>query len=94
MKKLFVLMAIAALPCAACSDLSRGRTHHTPTPINDPVRRLEHFNMAQFRGTVERHLTRDEYQFIDTSGRILASVDGDVWRSTNVTERNGILTIV
>ncbi len=92
MKKLLILAIIAAMPCAACTDCPKGCTH-TPTPINDPVRRIGDMAMADFHGTVEKSLTRDQYQFIDASGRILASVDGDLWRATKITDQDGIMII-
>lgn len=92
MKKLLFLLALVSTPCmagAACC-------------LNDPdcgvIMPSESLRMAdaqtlEFKGTIEKHLTRDAYQFIDRAGRILAEVDGDVWRAQRVTKKDGILFI-
>lgn len=91
MKKLLFLLVMASTPCIAGAYCVPGLDNALIMP-SDSVR-LTDEKMLEFDGTVEKHLTLDKYQFIDRSGRVLAEVDGDTWRSQHVTEKDGYLVI-
>ena len=91
MKKILFLLVMASTPCIAGAYCLPGMDNALIMP-SDSVR-LTNEKMLEFEGTIEKHLTKDKYQFIDRAGRVLAEVDGNVWRSQRVTEKDGYLMI-
>ena len=37
------------------------------------------------RGVIERHISKDKYEFRDASGTIVVEIDGEAWGGQNVT---------
>lgn len=91
MKKILFLLVIASTPCIASAYCVKN-CGDTVVSATDNLK-LADAKTLEFNGTVEKHLSKDTYQFIDQQGRVLAEIDGDTWRSQSVTEKDGVLLI-
>ncbi len=57
------------------------------------VAKLKDDKHVVMKGTIEKHLTKDKYQFVDATGKIVVEIDGDEWRGLDVTPADTVVIV-
>jgi uncharacterized protein (TIGR00156 family) len=57
------------------------------------VSKLGDDKMVVMKGSIEKHLTKDRYQFVDVTGKIVVDIDGDEWRGLDVRPTDTVIII-
>ena len=78
MKKTLLLLIIALAPLAANARVmgTSKQAVMTVAGMGEPCGE----NPIVMRGTLEKHLNQDKYQFIDQKGKVVVEIDGNDWR--------------
>jgi|GEM_PF-2920340 len=82
MKKTLLLLVIALSPLAANARGAGGPEQAVMTVVgvgtscgDQPI---------AMRGTIEKHVNKDKYQFVDQTGKVVVEIAGDEWRDAGV----------
>lgn len=49
--------------------------------------------MVVMQGSIEKHISKDKYQFVDSTGKIVVEIDGDEWRGMDVSPSDTVMII-
>ena len=95
MKKLLLLTIVlfgATAADAGFVGLSDKRGEPAVMTVSE-VSKLGDDKMVIMKGSIEKHLNKDKYQFVDTTGKIVVEIDGDEWRGMEVTPNDTVIIV-
>lgn len=91
MKKTLLLLAISLVPFTANAGF-KGPSDQAVMTVSE-VSKLGKDKPVMMKGSIEKHLTKDKYQFVDDTGKIVVEIDGEDWRGIDVTPSDTIMII-
>jgi uncharacterized protein (TIGR00156 family) len=91
MKKTLLLLVIAVVPLTARAGFV-GPSEQAIMSVSE-VRQLGDDKAVVMKGSIEKHLSKDKYQFVDGTGRVVVEIDGEEWRGQNVTPNDTVIII-
>lgn len=91
MKKLLFLLVMVSAPLAAKAGFV-GPSEQALMTVAE-VSQLGDDRAVVMKGSIEKHLTKDKYQFVDNTGRIVVEIDGEEWRGQKVQPEDTVLII-
>lgn len=91
MKKSALIVSVLALLAPAVA--SAGFVGHSDQTISTvaEIQKMKDDRPVIMKGTIEKHLRKDKYQFTDGTGTITVEIDNDKWRGIEVTPKNTVL---
>lgn len=94
MKKTLLLLVIAVAPISAKANFIGPSDTQTPAIMSvAEVKKLGDDKQVVMKGSIEKHLTKDKYQFVDATGKVIVEIDGDEWRGQNVTPSDTVIIV-
>jgi uncharacterized protein (TIGR00156 family) len=91
MKKTLLLLVIAMIPLTAKAGFI-GPSEQAVISVTE-VKKLGDDKPVLMKGSIEKHLTKDKYQFVDQTGRVVVEIDGKEWRGQNVSPSDTIIIV-
>jgi uncharacterized protein (TIGR00156 family) len=91
MKKLLILLVVAAVPFGAKAGFI-GTSEQAILTVSD-VSKLGDEKSVVMKGSIEKHISKDKYQFVDGTGRIVVEIEGDKWRGLDITPEDTVMIV-
>ena len=91
MKKTLLLLIIAMVPLTAKAGFV-GPSEQAIMSVAE-VKKLGDDRPVMMKGSIEKHLTKDKYQFVDETGRIVVEIDGKEWRGQNASPSDTVIIV-
>ncbi len=91
MKQFLIMLTVIAAPFGANAGFV-GTSEQAVITVAE-VSNMGDDKAVVMRGSIEKHLKKDKYQFVDQTGKIVVEIDGDEWRGIDVTPNDTVLII-
>jgi len=91
MKKTLLLLVIAFVPFASNAGFIDPKNQAIMTVSE--VKKLGDEKAVIMKGSIEKHISKDKYQFVDATGKIVVEIDGEEWRGIDVTPDDTIVIV-
>lgn len=91
MRKLLILLVVAAVPFGAKAGFV-GTSNQAVMTVSE-VSQLGDDRSVVMKGSIEKHLKKDKYQFVDATGKIVVEIDGDKWRGMDVSAEDTVMIV-
>lgn len=92
MKKTLLLLAIALVPFTSANAKFIGSSDQAILTVAE-VKGMKDDKPVMLKGSIEKHISKDKYQFIDSTGRIVVEIEGEDWRGLDVTPNDTVLIV-
>ena len=92
MKKTLLLFVIAFVPFASGNAGFKNHSEKAVMAVAD-VKKLGDDRTVIMKGSIEKHISKDKYQFVDNTGKVVVEIDGDKWRGAEVGSDNTIMIV-